>query len=57
MTSPSTDEDLRAAVAKHQEAIEQLTAVIELHQQQIEALWRRVQDLEGIPFPDEELPS
>jgi hypothetical protein len=57
MTSPSTDTDLPVAVAKHQEAIEQLTAVIELHQQQIEALWRRIQDLEGVPFPDVEPPS
>jgi hypothetical protein len=57
MTSTTDDADLRLTVTRHQEAIEQLTAVIELHQQQIEGLWRRIQDLEGVPFPDKEPPS
>jgi hypothetical protein len=57
MTAPADDADLRLTVTRQQEAIEQLTAVIELHQQQIEGLWRRIQDLEGVPFPDEEPPS
>ena len=57
MTAPADDADLRLTVIRQQEAIEQLTAVIELHQQQIEGLWRRIQDLEGVPFPDEEPPS
>lgn len=51
------DDDLRLTVTRQQEAIEQLTVVTELHQQQIEGLWRRVQDLEGVPFPDKEPPS
>jgi hypothetical protein len=57
MTAPTDDADLHLTVTRQQEAIEQLTAVIELHQQQIEGLWRRIQDLEGVPFPDEEPPS
>jgi hypothetical protein len=44
-------------LARQQEAIEQLAATVALHQRQIEALWRRVQDLEGVPFPDSEPPG
>jgi uncharacterized coiled-coil protein SlyX len=44
-------------LAHQQETIEQLAATVALHQRQIEALWRRVQDLEGVPLPDAEPPS
>ena len=44
-------------LARQQEAIEQLAATVGSHQRQIEALWRRIQDLEGIPFPDTEPPD
>ena len=44
-------------LARQQETIEQLTATVERHQRQIEALWRRIQDLEGVPVPDHEPPS
>jgi len=52
-----TGSDLHDVIAHQQDAIEQLTATVELHQRQIEALWRRIQDLEGIPFPDTEPPQ
>jgi hypothetical protein len=44
-------------LARQQETIEQLAATVMLHQRQIEALWRRIQDLEGVPFPDTEPPE
>jgi hypothetical protein len=44
-------------LVRQQETIEQLAATVALHQQQIEALWRRIQDLEGVPFPDTEPPA
>lgn len=57
MTTPSNDTDLRAVVGMQQEAIEKLTEMVELHQRQLNALWRRVQDLEGVPIPTEEPPG
>jgi hypothetical protein len=44
-------------LARQQEAIEQLAATVGSQQRQIEALWRRIQDLEGIPFPQTEPPG
>jgi hypothetical protein len=44
-------------LTRQQETIEQLAATVALHQRQIEALWRRIQDLEGVPFPDTEPPE
>jgi len=57
MTSPSADPDTLEVLARQQETIDVLTAAVELHQRQIEALWRRIQDLEGIPLPAAEPPS
>jgi hypothetical protein len=57
MTHPATDLDTLEILARQQETIDALTATVELHQRQIEALWRRIQDLEGIPLPDAEPPS
>ena len=57
MTSPAADPDTLEVLARQQETIDALTATVELHQRQIEALWRRIQDLEGIPLPDTEPPS
>lgn len=44
-------------LARQQETIEQLAATVALHQRQIEALWRRIQDLEGVPLPGTEPPE
>ena len=57
MTSSAADPDTLEVLARQQETIDALTATVELHQRQIEALWRRIQDLEGIPLPDTEPPS
>ncbi len=59
MSSPETDLSPTAldVLARQQETIEQLAATVALHQRQIEALWRRVQDLEGVPVPDTEPPQ
>jgi hypothetical protein len=57
MTHPAADPDTLEILARQQETIDALTATVELHQRQIEALWRRIQDLEGIPLPDTEPPS
>jgi len=57
MTSPDSEADLRAAITRQQDTIEKLIATVELHQRQLDALWRRVQDLEGVPFPDQEPPE
>ena len=54
-----TDQELTPLdlLARQQEIIEDLTATVASHQRQIEALWRRVQDLEGVPLPDTEPPQ
>jgi hypothetical protein len=59
MSDPVADRHLTPMelLARQQETIEHLTATVELHQQQIEALWRRIQELEGVPLPDHEPPS
>ena len=57
MTSPSVEDELRAAITRQQDTIEKLIATAELHQRQLDALWRRVQDLEGVPFPDRQPPE
>jgi hypothetical protein len=44
-------------LARQQETIEHLTATVELLQGEVEALWRRVQALEGIPLPEHEPPG
>jgi hypothetical protein len=55
MTSP--DGDLHALMASQQDTIEKLIATVELHQRQLDALWRRIQELEGVPVPDQEPPE
>jgi hypothetical protein len=59
MTDPGTEPTLTPLdlLAQQQDTIEQLAAAAALQQRQIEALWRRVQDLEGIPLPDTEPPD
>lgn len=44
-------------LARQQETIEHLTATVELLQGEVEALWRRVQALEGVPLPEHEPPG
>jgi len=41
-------------LARQNEAIEQLLATVELLQFQVEELRRRVQALEGVPWPEQE---
>jgi hypothetical protein len=43
----------RETIARQGTAIEQLTTVVELMQSELQALRRRVQKLEGVPWPDE----
>ncbi len=57
MTHLAADPDMLEVLARQQETIDALTATVEVHQRQIEALWRRIHDLEGIPLPDTEPPS
>jgi uncharacterized coiled-coil protein SlyX len=59
MSNPAVEPGLTPLdlLARQQETIEQLAATVALHQRQIEALWRRVQDLEGVPVPAAEPPS
>ncbi|MBV9450723.1 MAG: hypothetical protein JO345_33015 [Streptosporangiaceae bacterium] len=59
MTNPNTESGPTPLelLTRQQETIEALTATVERHQRQIEALWRRIQDLEGLPLPDHEPPS
>lgn len=59
MTEPSTDAKLTPLdlLAEQKQAIEHLTQGFEFLQIEVEALRRRVQALEGVPWPDEEPPS
>jgi hypothetical protein len=57
MTAPVDDSDLRSVVTRQQDMIEKLITTVGLHQRQLSALWQRVQDLEGIPFPEQEPPG
>jgi hypothetical protein len=56
MTSPVAGADLTPLelLARQQESIEQLAATVELLQREMEAMWRRIQDLEGVPLPERE---
>jgi uncharacterized coiled-coil protein SlyX len=47
----------REVIARQGVAIEQLTTAIELMQGELQALRRRVQDIEGVPWPDQEPPD
>lgn len=59
MTEPDAEPKLSPMdiLAKQNIVIEDLLRTAELHQQQIEALRRRVQALEGVPWPDQEPPG
>jgi len=59
MSYPPADQELTPLdlLTRQQETIEQLAATVAIHQRQIEAMWRRIQDLEGVPFPDTEPPE
>jgi hypothetical protein len=59
MPYPPADQELTPLdlLTRQQETIEQLAATVAIHQRQIEAMWRRIQDLEGVPFPDTEPPE
>jgi uncharacterized coiled-coil protein SlyX len=59
MTDPLADADLTPLdlLARQNAAIEELTRTVELQQQQLEALHRRVEALEGVPWPSQEPPG
>ncbi|MBO0816546.1 MAG: hypothetical protein J2P30_15560 [Actinobacteria bacterium] len=60
MTQPPEDQDTLnplEILARQSEAIETLTTTVELMQQELQALRRRVQALEGVPWPDQEPPE
>jgi hypothetical protein len=44
-------------LARQNVVIEDLLRTAELHQEAIEGLRRRIQALEGVPWPDQEPPS
>jgi len=47
----------RETIARQGAAIEQLTTAVELMQGELRALRRRVQELEGVPWPGQEPPD
>jgi hypothetical protein len=59
MTDPLADADLTPLdlLARQNAAIESLTRTVELQQQQLEALRRRIEALEGVPWPSREPPG
>jgi uncharacterized coiled-coil protein SlyX len=52
-----SDEELRGVVTQQQARIEKLVTAVDLLQRQLDALWRRVQDLEGVPSPIRNYPN
>lgn len=58
MTQPA-DETLTPLqiLARQAEAIETLTQTVEVMQRELQDLRRRVQEIEGVPWPDEEPPD
>jgi hypothetical protein len=56
VTDPVNPEDLTPLdiLARQNEVIEQLTAAVELLQLQVEELRRRIQAVEGVPWPEHE---
>lgn len=56
MTDHASDADLTPLdlLARQNEAIEQLMTTVELLQLQVEELRRRVQAIEGVPWPEVE---
>jgi hypothetical protein len=59
MTHPVTEPGLSALdlIARQQDTIDNLAAAIDLLQDQVATLRRRIQALEGVPFPEHEPPS
>jgi vacuolar-type H+-ATPase subunit D/Vma8 len=59
MTEPPAEAALTPLdlLARQNTAIEELTRTCELLQQQVEALRRRVEALEGVPWPTHEPPD
>jgi hypothetical protein len=59
VTEPAADATLTPLdlLATQNETIETLTRGLEFLQIEVEALRRRVQALEGVPWPDEEPPG
>jgi hypothetical protein len=59
MTEPAADANLSPLelLARQNAALEDLRRTVELQQIQLEALRRRVQALEGVPWPDQEPPE
>ena len=47
----------RELIARHQETTEKLIATVGLNQRQIDAPSQRIQNLEGVPFPEHEPPQ
>jgi FtsZ-binding cell division protein ZapB len=56
MTDPVSEPDLTPLeiLARQNDAIEELLTTVELLQAQVEELRRRVQALEGVPWPEQE---
>jgi hypothetical protein len=56
VTDPVNPEDLTPLdlLARQNEVIEHLTATVELLQMQVEELRRRMQAVEGVPWPEHE---
>jgi hypothetical protein len=59
MTEPATGTPLTPMelLARQSVMIDDLLRTVELHQAQLESLRRRVQALEGVPWPDQEPPD
>ena len=59
MTEPDAKDQLSPMdlLARQSVVIADLLRTAELHQEAIEGLRRRVQALEGVPWPDQEPPS
>jgi hypothetical protein len=59
VTEPETDAKLSPmdVLARQSIVIDDLLRTVELHQEAIETLRRRVQALEGVPWPDQEPPN
>jgi uncharacterized coiled-coil protein SlyX len=59
VTEPYTDASLTPLdlLARQNAALEDLTRTVEAQQVQLDALRRRVQALEGVPWPDQESPG
>jgi hypothetical protein len=59
MTHPVTEPGLSPLdlIARQQDTIDNLATAIDLLQDQVATLRRRIQALEGVPFPENEPPS